>query len=141
MRGASRVPSSSRCRLSPNEERVEEIYKLARRADHRTLRTRLHDDATWQPAATAKWNPCKGADEVVRTLLWRAEANRLRPGQTIDLGSRVLVQLRGRRLERLGAKGLIPRLFQIVVVRDGKVASIQDYGRRADAFAAAGLDA
>jgi hypothetical protein len=51
----------------------------------------------------------------------------------------VLVQLRGRRLERLGARGLVPRLFQIVVVRDGKVASIQDYGRRDEAFAAAGL--
>jgi len=127
--------------LSPNQERVAEIYKLARRADHRTLRTRLQDDATWQPATTAKWNPCTDADEVVRTLLWRAEANRLRPGDTIDLGDRVLVHLRGRRLERLGAKGLIPRLFQIVVLRDGKVASIQDFGRRAEAYAAAGLDA
>ena len=127
--------------MSPNQERVEEIYKLARRADHRALRTRLRDDATWRPATSAKWNPCKDADEVVRTLLWRAEANRLRPGDTIDLGDRVLVHLRGRRLERLGAKGLIPRLFQIVVLRDGKVASIQDFGRRAEAYAAAGLDA
>jgi hypothetical protein len=57
-----------------------------------------------------------------------------------DLGDRVLVQLRGRRLERLGARGLVPRLFQIIVVRDGKVASIQDYGRRTEAYAAAGLD-
>jgi ketosteroid isomerase-like protein len=125
--------------LSPNEERVEEIYKLARRADHRTLRTRLHDDVTWRPAPSAKWNPCEDADEVVRTLLWRAEANRLRPGETIDLGDRVLVHLRGRRLERLGAKGFVPRLFQIVVLREGKVASIQDYGRRDEAYAAAGL--
>ena len=125
--------------MSPNQERVEEIYKLARRADHRTLRTRLQDDVTWRPATTAKWNACAEADEVVRTLLWRAEANRLRPGQTIDLGDRVLVQLRGRRLERLGARGLIPRLFQIIVLREGKVASIQDYGRRDEAYAAAGL--
>ena len=74
--------------MSPNQERVEEIYKLARRADHRTLRTRLQDDVTWRPATTAKWNACDEPDEVVRTLLWRAEANRLRPGQTIDLGDR-----------------------------------------------------
>ena len=59
--------------------------------------------------------------------------------ETIELGDRVLVQLRGRRLERLGARGLVPRLFQVVVVREGKVASIQDYGRRADAHAAVGL--
>jgi ketosteroid isomerase-like protein len=126
--------------LSPNEEAIHEVFKLARRADHRTLRQRLHDDVTWEPASTARWNACSDADEVVRTLLWRAEANRLRPGETIDLGDRVLVRLRGRRLERLGAKGLVPRLFQIVVVRDGKIAAIRDYGRREEAFAAAGLD-
>jgi ketosteroid isomerase-like protein len=124
---------------TPNEETILEVFALARRADHRQLRTRLHDDVTWHPAATAKWNPCTNADDVVRTLLWRAEANRLRPGEMIDLGDRVLVHMRGRRVERLGARGLVPRLFQILVVRNGKIASIQDYGRRADAYAAAGL--
>jgi ketosteroid isomerase-like protein len=124
---------------SRNQETISTVFQLARRADHRTLRMHLHDDATWHPASTAKWSACSTADDVVRTLLWRAEANRLRPGEMIDLGDRVLVQLRGRRLERLGAKGLIPRLFQIVVVREGKVASIQDYGRREEAYAAAGL--
>jgi ketosteroid isomerase-like protein len=138
--GARPARSSRRFRLSPNEESIDEVFKLARRADHRQVRARLHDDATWHPASTAKWNACTSADDVVRTLLWRAEANRLRPGQMIDLGDRVLVQLRGRRLERLGAKGFVPRLFQLVVLREGKVASIQDYGRRDEAFAAAGLN-
>ena len=125
--------------MSPNEETIYEVFRLARRADHRTLRQRLHDGVTWEPASTAKWKACSDADEVVRTLLWRAEANRLRPGETIDLGDRVLVQLRGRRLERLGAKGFVPRLFQIIVLRNGKVESIRDYGRREEAYAAAGL--
>jgi ketosteroid isomerase-like protein len=124
---------------SANEETVEEVFRLARRADHKALRAKLHDDVTWQPSAGAKWKACTSADEVVRTLLWRAEANRLRPGQTIDLGDRVLVHLRGRRLARLGARGLVPRLFQLIVLREGKVKSIQDYGRREDAYAAAGL--
>jgi ketosteroid isomerase-like protein len=122
-----------------NREAVEAVYRLARRADHRTLRDWLHDDATWHPAQEGTWKPCENADEIVRTLLWRAEANRLRPGEMIELGDRVLVQLRGRRLERLGAKGFIPRLFQIVRLRDGKIASIRDYGRREEAHAAAGL--
>jgi ketosteroid isomerase-like protein len=141
MRGASRGRSSRRFRLSPNEETIDEVFRLARRADHQKLRTRLHDDAKWVPAPTAKWKECLTADEVVRTLLWRAEANRLRPGQMIDVGDRVLVELRGKRLDRLGAKGFVPRLFQIFVVRDGKIASIQDYGRRKEAFGAAGLSA
>jgi len=49
------------------------------------------------------------------------------------------VQLRGKRLERLGARGFIPRLFQVIVLREGKVVSIRDYSRRKDALAAAGL--
>jgi ketosteroid isomerase-like protein len=124
---------------SANTAAIEEIFRLARRADHRTLRTHLHDDVTWHPAREGAWKPCTTADEVVRTLLWRADANRLRPGEMIDLGNCVLVQLRGRRLERLGGKGFIPRLFQIVVLRDGKVASIRDYAKRDEALTAVGI--
>ena len=124
---------------SANTDAVVEVFHLARRADHRALRLRLHDDVTWHPAHEGKWKPCTSADEVVRTLLWRAGANRLRPGEMIDLGDRVFVQLRGRRLERLGAKGFIPRLFQVIVLRDGKVVSIRDYAKRTDALAAVGI--
>ena len=124
-----------------NTATIEEIYRLARRADHRAVRLHLHEDVTWHPAKEDAWKPCTNADEVVRTLLWRTEANRLRPGEMIELGDHVIVQLRGRRLERLGARGFIPRLFQIVVVREGKIASIRDFGRREDAHAAAGLEA
>jgi ketosteroid isomerase-like protein len=122
-----------------NSERVKELYRLARRTDHRELRTRLHEDVTWHPAREGAWNPCVDADQVVRTMLWRADANRLRPGEMIDVGDRVFVQLRGKRLERLGAKGFIPRLFQVIVFREGKVTSMHDYATREDAMAAAGL--
>jgi len=124
---------------SANTAAIEEMFHLARRADHRTLRTHLHEEVTWHPAREGAWSPCTTLDDVVRTLLWRAEANRLRPGEMIDLGDRVFVQLRGRRLDRLGGKGFVPRLFQIVVLREGKVVSIRDYARREDALAAAGI--
>lgn len=126
---------------SRNIDAIDEVYALARRANHRELRTRLHDDVTWHPAREGAWKPCTNADEVVRTLLWRVEANRMRAGEMVDLGDRVLVQVRGRRLDRLGAKGFVPRLFQIIVLREGKVSSIQDYARREEAHAAAGLGA
>ena len=127
--------------MPDNVAAVREIYELARRADHAKLRTRLHDDITWHPAREGAWKACENADEVVRTLLWRASANRLRPGEMIEVGSLVFVQLRGKRLERLGAKGFVPRLFQVIALRDGKVASIRDFPRREDAHAAAGLRA
>src|SRR3954454_4088327 len=101
-------------------ETVEEIYKLARRADHRGVRLRLHDEATGYSAKEESWKACEKADEVVRTMLWRADANRLRPGEMIELGDRVLVQLRGKRLERLGARGVIPRLFPDIVIPEGE---------------------
>ena len=125
--------------MADNLAAVREVYENARRADHSEVRRRLHDDITWHPAREGTWKPCANAEEVVRTLLWRADANRMRPGEMIDVGDRVFVQLRGKRLERLGAKGFIPRLFQVIVLRDGKVASIKDFQRRGDALAAAGL--
>ena len=124
---------------SANGDAIRELYELARHGKREEVRRRLHDDASWHPAREGAWKPCLDADEVLRTLLWRAGMNRIRPADTVDLGARVVVQLRGRGMDRLGAKGLFPRLFQIVVFRDGKVASIQDYPRREDAFAAAGL--
>jgi ketosteroid isomerase-like protein len=127
--------------MADNLAAVREIYELARRAKHAELRTRLHDDITWHPAREGAWKPCDNADDVVRTLLWRADANRLRPGEMIDVGDRVLVQLRGKRLERLGAKGIIPRLFQVIVVREGKIVSIRDHPKREAALADAGLKA
>ena len=118
---------------------VREVFELARRARHVELRARLHEDITWHPAREGVWRPCTNAEQVVRTLVWRAEANRLRPGELLDLGSTVFVQLRGRRLDRLGGRGFVPKLFQLVVIRDGRIASIQDYAHREDALAAAGV--
>lgn len=125
---------------SPNVEFVREVYELARRAKHEELRTRLAPDVTWRPAREGGWKPCTNADEVVKTLLWRAGMNKLRPHDFLDLGDRVVCQLRGRGIGRLGAKGVFfQRLFQIVVVRGGKVVSLHDYPDRATALAAAGL--
>ena len=120
---------------------MREAYDLARKAKHQELRTRIADDATWLPAKGAKWNPCRDADQVVQTLLWRAGMNRMKPYDVIDLGDRVVCRVRGRHMTKLGARGMFPTLFQIVVFREGKIFSITDYARREEAFAAAGLKA
>jgi len=127
------VPASS------NADAVREVYDLARRAKHQELRGLLIEGVTWHPAREGAWKPCTNADEVVKTLLWRAGMNKMRPFDFIDLGDRVVVQLRGRGIGRLGAKGFFPRLFQIVVLRGGKVVSLKDYSTRDEALAAAGV--
>ena len=48
-----------------NAEAVEQIFRLARRADHQGLRPYLHDDVTWHPAKEGAWKPCENADDVV----------------------------------------------------------------------------
>jgi len=126
--------------MSTTLEVVEEAYGVARRGDHRRLGELIADDATWHPASEGAWNPCRDGAMVLKTLLWRAgSANKLRPGEAIELGHLVVIQLRGKRLERLGAKGFIPKLFQLVEVRDGKIVRMHDYPRRDAAMAAAGL--
>jgi ketosteroid isomerase-like protein len=126
--------------MSTTLEIVQQAYGFAKRGDHRHLRELIAEDATWHPAREGAWNPCRDGETVVRTLMWRAgSANKLRPGDTIEVGDRVLIQLRGKRLERLGAKGLIPRLFQVVEVRDQKIVRMHDYPRREAALTAAGL--
>ena len=124
---------------SSNADAVREVYDLARRAKHEELRAKLVEDVTWHPAREGAWKPCTKEDEVVKTLLWRAGMNKMRPFDFIDLGDRVIVQLRGRGIGRLGAKGFFPRLFQIIVLRGGKVVSLEDYSTRAEALAAAGV--
>ncbi|MDX6481919.1 MAG: hypothetical protein QOG85_2429 [Gaiellaceae bacterium] len=123
-------------------EVVAEAYSLARKSNHKKLRGLFADDATWEPSKKGKWNACKNPDEIVRTLLWRAgSANRMRPIQTIELGSFVVMRLRGRRLERLGAQGFwAPKLFQVAEVRGGKIARLRDYGTMEEALAGAGHD-
>jgi ketosteroid isomerase-like protein len=126
--------------LAKSTETVQEVYDLARKGKRDALRELLHDDVSWYPAREGAWKPCTDADEVLRTLMWRAGVNRMRPSGFIDLGDRVVLQIRGRAIQRLGARGLLfPALFQIVSVRGGKIASIQDYPNRATAYAAAGL--
>jgi ketosteroid isomerase-like protein len=122
------------------QDTVRQAYALAKRGDHRQLRELIADDATWHPAREGAWNPCREGDMIVRTLLWRSGmANRLRPAATTELGNRVLVELRGVRLRRLGIKGFRPRLFQIIEVRGGRIVAMQDYPSREEAMAAAGL--
>jgi len=128
--------------LAKSTETVQEVYDLARKGKRDALRELLHDDVTWYPAREGGWKPCTDADEVLRTLMWRAGVNRMRPSGFIDLGDRIVLQVRGRAVQRLGARGLwFPALFQIVSLREGKVASIQYYPNRATACAAAGLKA
>lgn len=118
---------------------VKEAYRLARRGNPQDLLELLDPDVTWAGVDGVRWKPCENADEVVKTLFWRATMHRFRAAEAIDLGDTVVVGLRGTRLGRLGAPWWAFKLFQVVTVRGGRIVGIRDYARRGDALAAAGL--
>jgi ketosteroid isomerase-like protein len=122
-----------------NVERVREAYRLTRRGNPRELLDLVAPDAVWEGAEGTSWKPCETGDEVAKTLLWRAAVHRLRTSEVVDVGDRVIVSVRGRRMSRLGAPWWSWKIFQVVTVRDGRIARIQDFGRRDDAFGSVGL--
>ena len=126
--------------MSSAIEVAEQAYKLAKKSDHRALRELIADDATWQPATKAKWKPCINADQVVMALVWRAgRSHKLRLGETIDMGPHAVIRMRGKRLERLGARGFLsPKLYQVVEVKNGKIVRMHDHGKLEEALAATG---
>jgi ketosteroid isomerase-like protein len=120
-------------------ERVREAYRLSRRGDPRELLDLIAPDARWEGAPGTNWKACDNAADVAKTLLWRAAAHRLRAVEFVDVGDHVVVALAGTRMNRLGAPWFGFKIFQVIAVRNGKIASIRDFGRRQEAFAAVGL--
>ncbi|HKD95256.1 MAG TPA: hypothetical protein VKB43_11165 [Gaiellaceae bacterium] len=122
--------------MSTTLEVVQLAYRHARSGNRKPLKELIADDATWYPVKEGAWNPCRDGETIVKTLLWRSgSANRLRPADPLDLGDRVVIKLRGKRLDRLGARGFFPTLFQVVEVRGGKIVRMQDYPKREAAMA------
>ena len=120
-------------------EHVREVYRLSRRGNPHDLLALIADDATWEGAAGTKWRACDNGLDIAKTLLWRAAAHRLRAVEFLDVGDHVVVGLAGTRMNRLGAPWFGFRIYQVIAVRNGKIASIRDFGRRQEAFAAVGL--
>jgi ketosteroid isomerase-like protein len=117
-------------------ERVRDAYRLIRRGDPRELLELLHPEAVWHGV---DGRGQQGMDAVAKALLWVGAAHRLRATEFVDVGDRVVVVVIGRRMNKLGASGWRRKIFQVVVVRDGKISEIQDYADREAAFASVGL--
>jgi ketosteroid isomerase-like protein len=122
-------------------ECVRRAYGLVRRGNPRELLELMTADAVWEGAEGTRWQACENGEQVAKTLLWRGAVHRLRATEFVDVGNLVVVGVTGRRLSRLGAPWWTRKMFQVVTVRDGRIARIQDYPRREDAFAAVGLKA
>ena len=122
-------------------ELVREAYTLLRRGDARFLRPLVADDATWEPAARTSRRRSENGDELTERWLYRARTHRLHVTETADLGNRVLVGVAGRRMGYMGARWWGRTIFQLVTVRDGRIAHVQDFRTREEALASLGVGA
>ena len=66
-RAGDRQGASSR-RMSAARRLVEEAYALAQKSRAPQLRELIADDATWEPTAKRKWNPCRTPTRSSATL-------------------------------------------------------------------------
>jgi ketosteroid isomerase-like protein len=122
-----------------NVEWVRETYRLLRRGDPRHVLARVASDATWHPAKETPRRTADNGQELAQRLVWRATVHRLRATELIDLGDRVLITLVGRRMQYLGAPWWGRRVYQIVTLREGRIARLEDFRRRDEALEAAGV--
>ena len=110
---------------SKNVDAVREVVRPRPAREAHELRTAARTTtSTWDPAREGAWKPCATPTRSCARCSGAPGANRMRPAEMIDLGDRVLVQLRGRGSTGSARRASSPRLFQIVVLRDGKVVSI-----------------
>jgi ketosteroid isomerase-like protein len=122
-----------------NVDWVRETYQLLRRGDPRDVLARVAPDATWQPAKETPRRTADNGQELAQRLVWRATVHRLRATELIDLGDRVLLTLVGRRMQYLGAPWWGRRVYQVVTLREGRIAQLQDFRKRDEALEAAGV--
>ena len=120
-------------------DRVREMYALLHRGDPRRLPELIHPEATWEPARNTPRHRAEDGEELAKRLLWRGGYHRLRVREAVDLHDRVLVTLTGRRMHFLGARFMSRRVFQLVTLREGRVARLEDFPTLDEALAAAGI--
>jgi ketosteroid isomerase-like protein len=123
-----------------NVERVRELYKLLRAGDPRELPPFVAPEATWEPERRTKRRRADNGDQLAERLLWRAVVHRFRVAELLDFGDRVLLTVVGRRMQYLGARWWSRSIFQVVTVRDGRIAKLEDFRSRAEALAALGVE-
>jgi ketosteroid isomerase-like protein len=98
----------------------------------------LDPDVTWQ-GLREEW-VCHGREEVVDTFRWGLEERR-----DVDAleftrgGDKVVMGARGPSISEVGGEPLEGQIFNVFTLRDGRIVRIDDYRRRAEALASAGV--
>jgi ketosteroid isomerase-like protein len=99
----------------------------------------LHPEVVWNAADEA---PAHGLDEVVGYMdRWEGEWDELRTSaeEFIDAGERVFVTVHFWGRGKASGIEVDARLYEVFIVRDGKIIAMDEFSERSRALQAAGL--
>ena len=131
------MPSTSQQNL---ETVMIDFFGALRRGDFDAASTLLDPDVTWQ--GLREDLVCHGREEVIDTFRFGLHAHRdTEAVEFLRGGERVVVGVRSPSLTEVGGGLLEGRIFNVFTLRDGRITRIDDYRRRSEALAAAGIAA
>jgi len=117
-----------------------DFFGALRRGDFDAAAGLLDPDIAWQ-GLREEW-VCHGREEVLETFRMGLEQRREIDGlEFTRAGDQVVMGARGPSITEVAGEPLEGQIFNRFTLRDGRIVRIDDYRRRAEALAAAGVAA
>jgi ketosteroid isomerase-like protein len=115
-----------------------DFFGALRGGDFEAAAVLLDPDVAWQ-GLREEW-VCHGREEVIETFRSGLEERRDIDGLEFTRGgNQVVLGARGPSMTEVGGEPLEGQIFNVFTLRDGRILRIDDYRRRAEALAAAGV--
>jgi ketosteroid isomerase-like protein len=122
-----------------NVDVVRQAFEAYTSRGAKAAREFLHPEVVWNAADEA---PSHGLDEVVAYMgRWEGEWEELRTSaeEFIDAGERVFVTVHFWGRGKASGIEVDARLYEVFIVRDGKIIGMDEFSERSRALEAAGL--
>jgi ketosteroid isomerase-like protein len=115
-----------------------DFFGAVRRGDFDGAAALLDPDVAWQ-GLREEW-VCNGREEVIETFRLGLEERRDVDGLEFTRGgNQVVLGARGPSITEVGGEPLEGQIFNVFTLRDSRIVRIDDYRRRGEALAAAGV--
>jgi ketosteroid isomerase-like protein len=115
-----------------------DFFGAVRRGDFDAAAALLDPDVAWQ-GLREEW-VCHGREEVIETFRQGLEERRDIDGLEFTRGGdQVVLGARGPSITEVAGEPLEGQIFNVFTLRDGRIVRIDDYRRRGEALAAAGV--
>jgi len=115
-----------------------DFFGAVQRGDFDAAGALLDPEVTWQ-GLREDW-VCHGREEVIETFRWGLEQRReIDALEFTRNGDQVVLGARGPSISEIAGEPLEGQIFNVFTLHRGRIVRIDDYRRRAEALAAAGV--